>query len=105
MNEMLPNVPIMKNAKIEITHLIFPRKVNIYIIIQLNRSFSRRIQDIHNRLLLTHDTVMVSMIRSVEIALTVGAVGSDEAFRVSKAGGRVAFGDGVDCACCHFARS
>ena len=67
-------------------------------------SLPRRVQNIHHRLLLAHEAVMISMIRGVEIAFAVGAIGSDEAFGVAKAGRRVALGGGVDCSCRHSRR-
>lgn len=97
---------INKITKIQIslTYLVLPCKLDISIVVHIDRSLPRRVQNIHHRLLLAHDAVMISMIRGVEMAFAVGAMGSDEAFGVAKAGRRVALGDGVDCSCRHSRR-
>lgn len=97
---------INKITKIQIslTYLVLPCKLDISIVVQIDRSLPRRVLNIHHRLLLAHDAVTISMMRGVEIAFAVGAMGSDEAFGVAKAGRRVALGDGVGCACRHSRR-
>ena len=83
-------------------YLVLLRKLDVNIVVQIDWSFLSRIQDVHNRLLLAHDTVMVSMIRGLKVALAVGAVGSDEAFGISKTRGWVALCDGIDRSRRHF---
>lgn len=100
------DLSINKITKIQVSliYLVLPCKLDISIVVQIDRSLPRRVQNVHHRLLLAHEAVMISMIRGVEIAFAVDTMGSDEAFGVAKAGRRVALGDGVDCSCRHSRR-